>query len=69
MKTKEFEFYVKADLSKYQGQYVAIVGDKVVASGGNAKEVLEEAKKKTGKIPTIAKIPKEEALILRLKWR
>lgn len=65
MTSKEFEFYVKADLSKYRGKYVAIVGDRVVASGDNAKEVFEEAKKKTGKIPTLAKIPQEETLILR----
>lgn len=62
-KTKEFEFFVKTDFSKYKGQYIAIVEDKVVASGANAKKVWEEAKKKTGKTPTIAKIPKEEALI------
>lgn len=69
MASKEFEFYVKTDLSKYKGKYVAIVEDKVVASGDNAKEVFEEAKRKTSKIPTIAKIPKEEALILRIKWK
>ncbi|OGJ17077.1 hypothetical protein A3K73_01470 [Candidatus Pacearchaeota archaeon RBG_13_36_9] len=68
MASKEFEFFVKADLRKYSGRYVAIVDDKVVASGENAKKVFEEAKKKTGKIPTLAKIPKEEALILRLRW-
>ena len=69
MKNKEFEFYLKADLSKYEGKYVAIVGDKVIASGDNAKEVFEEAKKKTGKIPTMAKIPRAETLILTLKWK
>lgn len=69
MKSKEFEFYLKADLSRYKGKYVAIVEDEVVASGDNAKEVLEEAKRKTGKTPTLAKIPKEGLLILRLKWR
>ncbi len=67
MATKEFEFYIKTDLGKYRGKYVAIVGDKVVASGENAKEVWEMAKKKTGKVPTLAKIPTEEALILG--WR
>ena len=61
---------MKADLSKYSGKYIAIVGDKVVASGENAKEVLEEAKKKfPDDIPTLAKIPKEEALILKLRWK
>lgn len=68
-RTKEFDFFVKSDLSKYKGQYIAIVDDKVVSSGENAKKVWEEAKKKTGKIPTIAKIPKEETLILCLQWK
>lgn len=67
MTSKEFEFYLKADLSKYEGKYVAIVGDKVVAHGNNAKDVLDEAKKKyPDKIPTLAKIPKEEAYIFNL---
>ena len=68
MPSKEFEFYLKADLREYEGKYIAIVENKVVASGENAKEVFDEAKKKTGKIPTMAKIPREEALILTLKW-
>lgn len=69
MVNQEFEYFIKADLRKYKGQYVAIVENKVVASGDNAKKVWEEAQKKTGKIPTLAKIPKEEALILMLKWK
>lgn len=65
MKSKEFEFYVKADLSKYEGKYITIVDDKVVASGDNAKDVWNEAKKKTGRIPTLAKVPKEDSKIFR----
>jgi nucleoside-diphosphate-sugar epimerase len=46
---------------------VAIVGDKVVASGTNAKEVLEEAKRKyPNKLPALAKIPKEDTVIYEL---
>lgn len=68
MASKEFEFYLKANLRKYEGKYVAIVDDRVVASGDNAKEVLDEAKRKFPlKIPTLAKIPREEALILPWK--
>lgn len=70
MASKEFEFYLKADLRKYEGKYIVIIGDKVVASGENAKDVLDKAKKGfPDKIPTLAKVPKEEALILRLKWK
>lgn len=60
---RELEMFVKSDLSEYRGLYIAIVDDKVIASGDNAKKVWEEAKKKTGKVPTIAKIPKEETLV------
>jgi len=69
-KSKEFEFYVKTDLSGYRGKYIAIIEDKVVSSGDNAKKVLEEAKKKhPGKIATLAKIPREDTLILKLIWK
>ena len=69
-KSKEFEFYVKADLSEYAGKYVAIVEDRVVASGENAKEVMEEAKRKCpDQTPLLAKIPREETLILWFEWK
>lgn len=64
--TKEFEFFLRADLRKYKGKYIAIIGKKVVASGKNAKEVWAKAKKKfPNRIPTIAKLPEEEALVLK----
>ena len=63
MANKEFQFYLTADLHKYEGKYIAIVDDKVVTSGDNAKYVFEEAKRKTGKIPTLAKIPTEDTFI------
>ena len=68
MASKEFEFYLRADLHKYEGMYIAIVGEKVVASGDNAKEVFEEAQRKTGKIPTLAKIPTEDTFIFSLAF-
>jgi len=63
-RSKEFEFFVKADLKKYEGKYVVIINDKVVASGDTAK-VWEEVKRKfSDKKPLLAKVPKEEALVL-----
>ena len=61
---KEFQFYVNANLHKYEGKYVAIVEDKVVASGDTIPVVLDAARKKTGKEPLIAKIPGEDTLIM-----
>jgi len=64
-KSPEFDFFLKADLRKYSGKYIAIVGRKVATSGTNAKEVWHRAKKKYPRsMPMLAKLPKEEVLIL-----
>lgn len=69
LSSEEFEFFLKAPLKKYRGKYVAILGDRVVASGENAKEVWKEARQRyPDKLPTLAKLPKEETLILRILW-
>jgi len=53
------------ELKKYRGKHVAIIGNKVVASGDNAIEVYKEAKKKfPDKKPVLAYVPREETLIL-----
>lgn len=66
--SKEFDYFVHTPLTKYQGKYVALEGKKVVSSGTTAKGAWKKAlKKHPGSLPTIAKIPKEEILIL--KWR
>jgi len=65
MSDKSYEFYINNDLSEYSGKWVAIVDEQVVASGDNAKTVLEEAQKKfPDRMPLLAKIPKQEVLIL-----
>ena len=65
---KELSFY-GADAEeinrKYRGRHIAIVDDKVVASGDDPKKVWEAAKKKCPKKqPVLAFVPKEEALVL-----
>lgn len=67
--SKEFEFYLKADLSRYEGKYVVIMGEEVVSTGTNAKQVLDEARKKhPQKRPLLAKVPKEGIFIFNSKW-
>lgn len=58
MVDKEFEYLVShPEISrKYSGEYIAIVGEAVVAHGKDLKKVLEEAKK-TGKEPLLHKVP------------
>jgi type IV secretory pathway VirB10-like protein len=61
----DYDWYIQADLSRYQGKYVAIAGRKVVAAGYNAKQVYENALKKSPKIPpTLAKIPAWDVMVL-----
>lgn len=66
--TKDFDFFLSANLDRYKGEYVAIVSNKVAAHGINAKEVWNQARQKFPKVlPTIAKLPREEVLILQWK--
>ena len=65
MPSKDFNWFVRADLNRYRGEYVAIVDEKVVTHGENAKEVWEKAKKRyPDKNPALAKIPRDDILIL-----
>ncbi len=64
----EFDFFLHGSLDRYEGKYIAILGKKVVSSGMSAKAVWEKARKKYPKaIPTIAKVPKQEILVLSWK--
>ncbi len=65
MPSKDFNWFVSADLSRYKGEYVAIVDEKVVTHGDNARKVWENAKQQhPDKIPALAKIPEDDLLIL-----
>ncbi|MBI4669648.1 MAG: hypothetical protein HY747_10800 [Elusimicrobia bacterium] len=61
---KEFQFFLRSDLKKYRGRYIAIVGHKVAASGYDAKKVWEQARQKyPNQLLTLAKLPKSETLV------
>lgn len=55
-------------IKKYKGKYVASIGNKVIASGKNAKEVFELAKKIAGnkRVEGIYYIPQKEDLLTAL---
>lgn len=53
------------NLGDYIGKWIAIVGDKVVSSGTDAKRVFEEAKEKCpDREPLILNVPKERVMLL-----
>ena len=64
--SQEFDFYSLTDMSNHAGEWVAILGREIIASGKDLKEVYKEAKKKAGnREPMFARVPKEqETLIL-----
>jgi hypothetical protein len=65
---KELTFYVteaKEINRKYRGKHIALVDDKVVASGRDPREAWERAKKRyPDKRPVLAFVPKEDTLVL-----
>lgn len=51
------------ELKKYEGKYVAVVDDKVVASSLNAGEAIEKARKQfPDKVSLLIYVPKEKEL-------
>ena len=59
-----YEIYLKADLSKYIGKWVAISDNGVIAFGDNAKLVYLEAEAMhPGKKIMLVKVPEKEAMI------
>ncbi|CAN5815482.1 hypothetical protein BH23THE1_BH23THE1_12480 [soil metagenome] len=63
--SQEFEYYSVMNTTEYAGKWVAIVGDKVIASGDNLREVHKKAKEIAGKKePLFAKIPNEEETLI-----
>jgi len=67
--SENYEWYIRADTQRYAGKWIAIVDQKVVASGDDAEEVCREAKTKyPEKKPSIAKVPSKEILVLRAEY-
>jgi len=64
-KDLNYEWFLKADLSKFRGMYVALAEGRVVESGEDPEEVYVRAKEKhPTKEVVMWKVPREETLIL-----
>jgi len=64
MNVQNYELFMKADLSHYIGQWVAICDNKIVAHGEDLKKVFKEVKAKCpAKKPLITKVPEKETMI------
>jgi len=64
MNNQNYGSFLKLDLSKHIGEWIAICKGKIVAKNKNIKKVYEEAKKKyPTERPLITKVPEEGAMI------
>ena len=63
--SKNFQTFLKLDLSKLTDQYVILVDKKLVAQGKDIVSLLKLVRQKyPHKLPFIAKIPDNSALVL-----
>jgi len=62
--SQNYNFFMKEDLGKYIGEWIAICKNQVVAHGKDVKRVFQDAKAKYPKErPLITKVPDKEAMI------
>jgi len=60
-----YEWFLKADLSRFRGMYIAIVDGQVVEHGDDPREVYERARRRfPSKEVVLWKVPRGETLIL-----
>lgn len=61
---KNYQAFLKVNISSYTGEWIAICNSHIVAHGKNVKKVFADAKKKYPKEePLLAKVPKEGSMI------
>ena len=60
-----YQYFLKLDTSPYKGEWIAIADKKIVAHGKDAQKVYKGAAKKLPRARiSLAKVPKEELLVL-----
>jgi hypothetical protein len=63
---KSYEWFLKQDLSGYAGKWLAIIDNKVVASGENAAKVIQQANKDyPKKKPFITKVRAKLSILFK----
>lgn len=64
--SKNYDFFINTDTSKYKGEWIAISGNKVVAHGQDAEIVYKKASKKAKKTDiSLAKVPESQMMVLK----
>lgn len=61
---KNYNFFMKANVNDYIGEWIAICNQRIVAHGKDAKKVFGDAKKSCPKErPLLTRIPDRETMI------
>ena len=61
---KNYNFFMKTNIDKYLGEWIAICNQQIVAHGKDAKKVFSEAKQKyPSEIPLLARVPDKDTMI------
>ena len=64
--SQNYKYFIKADTSKFSGQWIALTDKKVIAHGKDAGKVYSQAKKIAGrKDISLAKTPDQQMLVLK----
>ena len=65
MPEESYNYFMRLNLKPYSDEWIAIVNDRVVSHGRNAKAVFNQAKREYPKSnPLITKVPGKMAMIL-----
>ncbi len=68
--SRDYDWFVKADMTKYRGNYVIIKDRRVVLSGKNLPRLIARFHSRYPReTPIITKIPRDEVLILVVSRR
>ena len=61
---QNYNFFMKANVDSYIGQWIAICDQKIVSHGKDAKKVFREAKKKCpNEKPLLTRVPDKDTMI------
>jgi len=67
-KLSNYEYFLKTDTSSYKGKWIAIAENKVAAVRKRADQAFKAAQKKYPKTNiSLAKVPRETTLVLKIK--
>ena len=61
---QNYQFFMKTNVDKFIGQWIAICNNKIVANGKDVKKVFKEARERYPKErPLLTRVPDKETMI------